>query len=179
MPIIFLIMACDNIENIPTHYYFDFDSVDNDTIDNKKDFYEDMCISFVVKSYMVSDFYDIYYADLEEIIDSTKVLTCNRDIYFTDDTIQANTNLLSESYGNMVDSRNAPLESMQNDCYLIRLNPHKSKLSQSNTGYFRFYFNAKTINNRIIRDSTVIKNTSSSNISKIPVTDFAANFAHK
>lgn len=171
LSIIFLFLACDNNEYTPTLFYYDFESVENDTIDYKTDFYEDMCISFIVKSYMVFDYNDLYNSDFEEIIDSTKVLTCNRDIYLTNDTIRKNTNLFSEDYEILIKSEITLLESLQKRCYLIRINPQKWNLSQSNTGYYKFYFNAKTISNWIIRDSTVIKNSNSASITQIPATD--------
>jgi hypothetical protein len=152
-------MACDDNEYIPSLFYYDFESVENDTIYHKTDFYEDMCISFVVKSYMVFDYNDLYNSDFVEIVDSSKVLTCNRDIYITDDTIRKNTNLFNGTYESLIRTEITKLKSIQNDCYLIRINPLRLNLSQSNTGYYKFYFNAKTINNRIIRDSTVIKNS--------------------
>lgn len=122
-------------------------------------FFEDTIISFRITSRL--DYENLSWEGrFCEIIDNTAIFFTDKYLILNEDTIKPFTNLLENNL--MSDYVSYELHkvprsgSFVNDSYIIRLNKSNSTDFKINKGYFVFYFNATTINDYSINDSTLI-----------------------
>ena len=116
-------------------------------------FFKDIPISIKLENRIdVEDYRTIYQGRFEYIINSTAILSFDKDIVFLNTTFQAGTNLLETQYASieLFKTGNYP------NYYILWINKENSPNFYTSKGYYTVYFKAKTENNYNINDSTVI-----------------------
>jgi len=154
--LLLLLLSCEVEE--PQFYHSNFYAY-SDKSDHKSSFFVDTIISFRITSRL--DYKDLSWEGrFIDILDNTADFYSDRYFILNDDTIKPYTNLLKNSI--LSDYISYELLKVPrsggfvNDSYIIRLNKNNSNDFKINKGYFVFYFNAITVNDNFISDSTLI-----------------------
>jgi len=119
--------------------------------------FKDIPISICLESRIdVEDYPTIYVGRFEPILINTANLSFDREIILLGDTFQTNRNLLETKYAKIELLVGMVNGNYMLERYLIWINKDNIADCYTSKGYFTVYFKAKTENNYIINDSTVI-----------------------
>lgn len=103
------------------------------------------------------DFDDpIYEGIFEGIKVETATLYANKEVYWENEIIEKESNLLSFEFAEIQTYQVERSGGYINDSYIIWINKNNSSKFSKNSGYYTFYFQAVTQNNHTINDSTVV-----------------------